>query len=85
MVENGATPSLTPAEAKELGFRIIIFPFGAIAPAYEAIRKTFQRIKETGETGLAKDFTPRKLFSIVGLKEAMAIDLEAGGTAYGNV
>ena len=85
MVEHGATPSLTPAEAKEMGFRIIIFPFGAIAPAYDAIRNTFQQLKDTGKTGLAQDFTPRKLFSIVGLKQAMAIDLEAGGSAYGKV
>ena len=44
------------------------------------LRNTSQMIKETGRTGLAKDFTPKKLFSIVGLKQATAIDLAAGRT-----
>jgi len=85
MVENGATPSWTPEEAQELGFRIMIFPFAAIAPAYDAIRSTFEMIKKTGRTGLAVDFTPKKLFSIVGLKQATAIDAAAGGQLYNRV
>ncbi|KAJ6012805.1 hypothetical protein N7522_003160 [Penicillium canescens] len=85
MVENGATPSWTPAEAKELGFRIIIWPFAAIAPAYEAIRNTYRRIKETGSTGINPEFTPKTLFTIVGLKEAVAVDVAAGGTLYDRV
>lgn len=85
MVEHGATPSITPAEAHELGFRIVIFPFASIAPAYDAMRTTFEMIKGTGRTGLAKDFTPKKLFSIVGLKEATAVDLSAGGQMYSRV
>ncbi|KIW69082.1 hypothetical protein PV04_04980 [Phialophora macrospora] len=85
MVEHGATPSLTPQEAQDLGFKIIIFPFAAIAPAYDAIKQTFQLIKKTGRTGLASDFTPKKLFTIVGLKEATAIDIAAGGQTYSAV
>jgi 2-methylisocitrate lyase-like PEP mutase family enzyme len=85
MVENGATPRITPAEAHELGFRMIIFPFASIAPAYDAIRDTFEMIKQSGETGLAADFTPKKLFSIVGLKQATAVDLAAGGQMYTKV
>ncbi|KIX08867.1 uncharacterized protein Z518_03524 [Rhinocladiella mackenziei CBS 650.93] len=82
MVEHSATPSLTPNEAQELGFRIIIFPFAAIAPAYEAIRQTYQNIKTTGRTGLASDFTPKKLFTVVGLGEAAKVDAQAGGAMY---
>lgn len=85
MVEHGATPSWTPAEAREFGFRIIIFPFASIGPAYDAIRQTFVRIKETGKTGLVKSFTPKKLFSIVGLEEAVAVDAAAGGSLYDRV
>jgi len=85
MVEHGATPSITPQEAQDLGFRMMIFPFAAIAPAYTAIRDTFLRIKKTGLTGLEKDFTPKKLFSIVGLEEAAAVDAAAGGHMYHQV
>jgi 2-methylisocitrate lyase-like PEP mutase family enzyme len=62
MVENGATPSWTPAEAQELGFKLIIFPFASIMPAHQAIKDAFQDIKQTDRTGLEKDFTPRRLF-----------------------
>jgi 2-methylisocitrate lyase-like PEP mutase family enzyme len=85
MVEHGATPSITPQEAHELGFGIIIFPFAAIAPAYYAIKNTMQLLKKTGKTGLTSDFTPKKLFSVVGLNEAVAIDADAGGSMYAKV
>ncbi|KAJ5601487.1 hypothetical protein N7510_011021 [Penicillium lagena] len=85
MVENGATPSWTPKEAQDLGFRIVIWPFAAIAPAYEAIRSTYRRIKETGSSGIDPEFTPKALFNIVGLKEAVAVDTSAGGSLYDKV
>lgn len=85
MVEHGATPSLMPEEAQELGFKIIIFPFAAIAPAYAAIKGSMVRIKETGRTGLENGFTPKKLFEIVGLKEATAVDAAAGGVMYSKI
>lgn len=85
MVEHGATPSWTPAKARELGYKLMIFPFASIGPAYQAIRDVFVQLKETGRTGLDKEFTPKKLFTIVGLKEAMARDVAAGGKLYNKV
>lgn len=85
MVEHAATPSWTPAEAREMGFKIIIFPFASIGPAYKAIHESLVRIKETGTTGLDKSFTPKKLFTVVGLEEATNIDNEAGGSMYSGV
>ncbi|KAH6986921.1 Pyruvate/Phosphoenolpyruvate kinase-like domain-containing protein [Ilyonectria destructans] len=85
MVEHGATPSWTPAEAKELGFKMIIFPFASIGPAYLAIKDVFVAMKATGRTGLNKEFTPKKLFTIVGLTEAMGVDAAVGGSLYSKV
>lgn len=85
MVEHGATPSWSPAEAKELGYKLMIFPFASIGPAYQAIKDVFLQLKETGKTGLDKGFTPKKFFTIVGLKEAMARDVAAGGRLYDRV
>ncbi|KAL3449210.1 Pyruvate/Phosphoenolpyruvate kinase-like domain-containing protein [Aspergillus insuetus] len=85
LVENGATPSWTPEEATKLGFRIIIFPFAALAPAYEAIRETYARIKKSGRTGIDPGFTPKKLFTLVGLEDAAKVDEAAGGSLYGKV
>ncbi|KAF2202483.1 Phosphoenolpyruvate/pyruvate domain-containing protein [Delitschia confertaspora ATCC 74209] len=85
MVEHGATPSMTPREAQELGFRIMIFPFASIAPAYYAIRKGLEGLKENGETGIQKEFGPKKLFETVGLRESQEVDREAGGKLLAGV
>lgn len=82
MVENGASPIITTAEAKEMGFRIMIFSFASIAPAYVAIRETFLRLKRDGIVGTAEDLTPRRLFEVCGLRDSMMIDFEAGGCAF---
>lgn len=82
MVQHGATPTWTPAEAKEMGFKIIIFPFASIGPAYTAIKDGLLKIKETGRTAVPEDFSPKKLFTVVGLDEAMKVDSDAGGTQY---
>lgn len=85
MVEFGATPTITPEEAHEIGFRIVIYPFAAIAPAYEAIKNTMTLLKKTGKTGIPSSFTPKKLFTVVGLEDAVKVDTEAGGSVYGRV
>ncbi|KAL3304330.1 methylisocitrate lyase [Colletotrichum asianum] len=85
MVEHASTPSWTAAQAKDIGFRMMIVPFASIAPAYEAMRDSLTRLKETGVVGTQPDFTPRKLFSIVGLDQAMEFDAAAGGTSYSQV
>ncbi|KFY02597.1 hypothetical protein V490_00450 [Pseudogymnoascus sp. VKM F-3557] len=84
MVENGATPVITTNEAKEMGFRIMIFSFASIAPAYVAIQSTLERLKAEGVLGTPKDLTPLKLFDMCGLQELMAIDMEAGGSSFVN-
>ncbi|KDN67544.1 hypothetical protein CSUB01_07387 [Colletotrichum sublineola] len=82
MVEHGATPSWTAAEAKALGYRMMIVPMAAMAPAYEAIRESLAKLKDTGKVGTNSHFSPRKLFSIVGLQEAIDFDAAAGGSSY---
>ncbi|KAI9845980.1 MAG: hypothetical protein M1837_004386 [Sclerophora amabilis] len=82
MVENGATPIITAQEAQEMGFRIMIFSFASLAPAYTAIKATLEKLKLEGVTGTGKDLTPRTLFDVCGLKESMVIDIDAGGMAF---
>ena len=81
-VENGASPIITVDEARQMGFRIMIFSFASIAPAYVAIRETLLRLKKDGVVGTSKDLTPRRLFEVCGLKDSMTIDIEAGGVAF---
>lgn len=82
MVEHGATPSISADEAKEMGFRIIIFPFAAIGPALTAIREGMEKLKRDGLPGLSKELTPQMLFRTCGLDESLKVDAEAGGAAF---
>ncbi len=82
MVEHGATPNISANEAREMGFKIIIFPFAALAPAYTAIKASMEKLKKEGVLGSAKEMTPQMLFRICGVEEDMKIDAEAGGRSY---
>lgn len=81
-VENGVSPLITVDEAREMGFRIMIFSFAALAPAYTAIKTAFETLKNKGMTGTNKELTPKVLFDVCGLSDSMSIDSNAGGLAF---
>jgi methylisocitrate lyase len=82
MVEHGATPSISAREAKEIGFRIIIFPFATLGPALVAMREGLAKLREDGLPGLSEEITPQMLFRVCGLDESLKLDAEAGGEAF---
>ena len=81
MVEGGITPSVSVVEAKEIGFRIIIHPFAALAPAFTAIEEGMRRLKGTGKMGHEEKITPQFVFRVCGLDESTEVDRLAGGKA----
>ncbi|KAI1799949.1 oxaloacetate Acetylhydrolase [Daldinia bambusicola] len=81
-VENGKSPLITVEEAHKMGFRIMIFSFATLAPAYVAIRETLLRLKNEGMVGTPKQITPVKLFEVCGLQHSMEVDMNAGGTSF---
>lgn len=81
-VENGHSPLITVDEAKRMGFRIMIFSFATLAPAYAAIRDTLVRLRDEGVVGTPDGITPVKLFEVCGLQDAMEVDEGAGGKAF---
>ncbi|OBT58314.1 hypothetical protein VE04_01782 [Pseudogymnoascus sp. 24MN13] len=82
-VENGVSPLISAAEAEQMGYRIIIFSFACLAPAYEAIKNTLERLKSIGLTG--NSVSPMTIFEVCGLGESIAIDRAAGGHAFDKV
>lgn len=82
MVEHGATPLITTKEAEEMGFRIMIFSFASITPAYIGIRSALTRLMTEGVVGIPEGLGPRKIFEVCGLLDAMKIDTEAGGDGF---
>jgi 2-methylisocitrate lyase-like PEP mutase family enzyme len=88
MVDGSVTPHFTVAEAKEAGFKLIIYPAFALGPVYSAVTAAAKELKETGDNANAVENShgigPRELFMVCGLKEAMEFDIAAGGSAYSN-
>jgi methylisocitrate lyase len=82
MVENGASPVVTTKEAEEMGFRIMIFSFASIVPAYAGIRAALLRLKTEGVVGTPEGLGPKKLFEVCGLMDAVKLDTEAGGDGF---
>ena len=79
MVEHGATPVMPASEVESMGYRIMIFSFASLSPAYKAIRATLEKLKTEGVTDIDEELTPKKLFDICGLQESVEIDTTAGG------
>ncbi|KKK20510.1 hypothetical protein P175DRAFT_0524055 [Aspergillus ochraceoroseus IBT 24754] len=81
-VPGGVSPDLSVQEAQDLGFRIIIFPGLALEAVSTAVRSAVKQLKETGTQPVRAGSSPRDLFNVVGLQEAVALDHAAGGKLY---
>ncbi|KAJ6168875.1 hypothetical protein N7497_001718 [Penicillium chrysogenum] len=82
MVENGASPLITTKEAEEMGFRIMIFSFATITPAYMGIKATLERLKTDGVVGVPEGLGPRTIFEVCGLMDSMKVDTESGNDGF---
>lgn len=83
MAHGGVTPHLSVGEARELGYRIMIFPGLALAPVYEAVTNAVTELKERGDVTVRKDgIRLREVFEVCGLEEAIKFDIDAGGNMY---
>ncbi|KAL8699680.1 MAG: hypothetical protein Q9201_005865 [Fulgogasparrea decipioides] len=81
-VENGSSPLITVDEARDMGFRIMIFSFATLAPMYEALRGNLEALKQEGKVKTRKELTPKKLFEVCGLQDSVKLDVLAGGTTF---
>ncbi|KAK5996402.1 2,3-dimethylmalate lyase [Cladobotryum mycophilum] len=84
-VAGGVSPQLSAEEAKDLGFKIIIYPASCLAPVFESVTKALRTLKDDGappnpEPGSAG--SPKTLFEAVGLRECIKFDMAAGGSLY---
>lgn len=87
-VPGGVSPDLSVGEAREIGYKIVIFPALGIEVVYPAVRKAVRDLKEKGRVESVeldgKRWSPKDLFEVCGLAECMEFDTKAGGTAYLN-
>ncbi|KAI9720317.1 MAG: hypothetical protein M1828_005701 [Chrysothrix sp. TS-e1954] len=85
MVPSGVTPNMGVQEAKEMGFRLVIFPSVCIEGVMRGCQETLQGLKQNGVQELPKSLGPREAFMVCGLKDGMKIDKLAGGATLGTI
>jgi 2-methylisocitrate lyase-like PEP mutase family enzyme len=83
MVAGGVTPNLSVKQAKEIGFKIVIYPGFALGPVFSAVSAAAKELKETGDIKAIESVRgPKEIFTVCGLNEAIDFDLAAGGKLY---
>lgn len=81
-VAGGLTPNWTIKEAKSLGFKIVIYPGFALGPVYQAVADAAKELQEAGDLQVTSAFSPKEIFEVCGLNEAIQFDIAAGGNLY---
>ncbi|KAI1324864.1 carboxyvinyl-carboxyphosphonate phosphorylmutase [Xylariaceae sp. FL0255] len=90
MVSGGVTPLVNAAEAKRLGYKIVIWPMAGMTSAYIGMREMCRELKDTGE--IRDRFTPdgkvdggvRDVFELCGLAACGEFDQRVGGSSFVN-
>ncbi|KIW73233.1 hypothetical protein PV04_01367 [Phialophora macrospora] len=83
VVPGGVTPEYTVEEARQMGFRIIIYPGLCIGPVVESVARELKVLQTTGKSSPAgRGGGVKEAFNLCGLQECIDIDREAGGKAY---
>ncbi|KAI1620090.1 Pyruvate/Phosphoenolpyruvate kinase-like domain-containing protein [Exophiala viscosa] len=84
MCIGAGSPDLTVEEAKELGFRIIIFPGVCSSMVLASCKESLALLKSEGKEEMRGSGGVQELFMTCGLGTAIDIDQKAGGKAYDN-
>ncbi|KAI0181256.1 Phosphoenolpyruvate/pyruvate domain-containing protein [Hypoxylon sp. FL1284] len=90
MVSGGVTPLVDAAEARAMGFRIVIWPIAGMTSVYIAMRDLCRELKTTGQiknryTEDGKiDGGVRDVFELCGLSDCVEFDKVIGGTSFAN-
>ena len=88
MVPGGVTPQVSVEEARQMGYRLMIFPALALNAALTAVTDAYKELYETGDATVAdvdQQKGVKRMFDTVGLQECIAFDAKAGGKAYATV
>jgi 2-methylisocitrate lyase-like PEP mutase family enzyme len=80
MVQGSKAFKLTPAEAKRMGFKIIVYAALCLAPTFVSVSKALKTLKDTGDCedhGPAA--TPHAFFDACGMQDLLEFDQVAAG------
>lgn len=88
MVAGGVTPLIQAATAREIGFKLVIWPCFAMTAAYLAYQQAAHELKTTGmlQDRVGPDGRVqggvRDIFELCGLSRCAEFDKEMGGRAF---
>lgn len=85
MVPAGITPNLTVEQAKEIGFKIVIWPGACIEPVIRATSQSLRALKNNGrppKEDMEDAAGPKKWFQMCGLDRSIEIEQKAGGNSF---
>ena len=73
-VQGSSSPHLTVQEAKDMGFKVIIYAAIALIPYFRNVSEAMRTLKETGDVSKSEDVGPKDLFNACGLEEMLDFD-----------
>ncbi|KAK4946096.1 hypothetical protein LTR10_014898 [Elasticomyces elasticus] len=80
MVQGSKAYKLTPAEAKDMGFKIIVYAAICLAPTFMSVSKALQTLKEEGDCEeYGPEATPHRFFDACGMQELLEFDRASAG------
>ncbi|KAF2099197.1 carboxyphosphonoenolpyruvate mutase [Rhizodiscina lignyota] len=84
IVHGGVTPPMTAQEAKEYGFKIVIWSILSMAEIYNATHRAMTELRDTGFLKQREDGTGgiEDVFRVCGINESAEFDAEAGGESF---
>jgi 2-methylisocitrate lyase-like PEP mutase family enzyme len=86
LATGGVTPNWSVAEAKEMGFKLVIFPCAGMIPAALAMRAAYREILAQGtDVKSCAGVGPKAFFEMVGLDEVRRISFLFMILAYLNI
>ena len=84
MVQGTNVPHFTVQEAKDIGFKIIVYAALCLIPAYLGISKALKKLKEDADCEmLGPEVSPHLLFDVCGMKDLIEFDRKASGIQHG--
>jgi 2-methylisocitrate lyase-like PEP mutase family enzyme len=81
IVHGGVTPAVSAKEAKEMGFKIVIWSILSLSEVYNSTRRAMKELRDTGYVEEREDKAGGiyDIFKVVGINQAAEFDAAAGG------
>ncbi|KAI1608236.1 methylisocitrate lyase [Exophiala viscosa] len=80
MVQGSKAYKMTPTEAKNMGFKIIVYAAVCLAPTFLSVSKALETLKEDGDCEkYGPEANPHRLFDACGMQELLEFDRVSAG------